>query len=188
MRHGSRAILSCTAQKDSGAFCDKPSLPDAPFPICIKHASLLLRYLNSAMPTGTEDRILLAARDFDFRPEVPRKSATAGTELVYYLRVGDKVKIGYTSDLRQRMNSYPPDSELLAVEPGDLLLERARHAQFARHLRIGREWFEPASEIMAHVAKVREQYELRQYLPPRRSPIEAQDKHGRPVTVANILR
>lgn len=180
MRHGSRAIPSCTAQKDSGAFCDKPSLPEAPFPICVKHASEILRYLNSCMPSSYEDRVILAARDFDFHHAVPRPSATAGTEVVYYLRVSDKVKIGYTSDLRQRMHSYPPDSELLAVEPGDKNLERQRHVEFTAHLKIGREWFHPVPEILAHAASLRQQHPLSNYLPPRRSSAPAVDRFGRP--------
>lgn len=174
----------CTALTHKGKFCDYESLPDAPFPMCIKHAAMMLRYLNSYAPEGLEDRIILAARAFGQRPEVPRRSATAGRGVVYYLRVGANVKIGFTTDLRQRMHGYPPDSELLACEPGDYALEQRRHRQFIHHLRVGKEWFEPSDEVMAHVAEVRKTHALGQFLPPRRSPTPPRDKYGRELGAA----
>jgi hypothetical protein len=173
----------CTALSSSGKFCDRESLPDAPYPICLEHAARLLRYLNSYLPHPDDrvGRILLAARDFDVNHAAPRKSATAGRGVVYYLRVGDKIKIGYTADLRQRMNTYPPDSVLLACEPGDLNLEQRRHTQFVKHRKVAREWFAPAPELMSHIDSVRAEHDLRQFLPPKRSPTRPVDKYGRPI-------
>lgn len=69
---------------------------------------------------------------------------------VYYLRVGDQIKIGFSGDVRRRLRSYPPGSELLALEPGDKKLERRRHNEFAEWLVAGREWFEPSAELLQH--------------------------------------
>lgn len=69
---------------------------------------------------------------------------------VYYVRVGDRVKIGFSVDVKKRMRSYPPRSELLAVEPGDFDLERQRHRQFEGSRTDGREWFSPAQDILDH--------------------------------------
>lgn len=74
--------------------------------------------------------------------------------LVYYIRINGQIKIGFTTDLTQRSRSYPPGSELLAVEPGTKELERERHVQFHRFLARGREWFVDAPEILEHAASL----------------------------------
>src|SRR5690554_2780796 len=42
---------------------------------------------------------------------------------VYYIRVGDTIKIGFSQDVSQRMRTYPPNAELLAAHPGTLETE-----------------------------------------------------------------
>lgn len=54
--------------------------------------------------------------------------------VVYYLRTGPYVKIGFAASLARRMLAYPASSELLAVEPGDRDTERQRLQQFRPHL------------------------------------------------------
>ena len=82
------------------------------------------------------------------------KEQRAGRGLVYYLRIGDLIKIGYTTNLYLRMEKYPPNAELLATEYGDRKLERERHSRFSIHLRRGREWFDPAPELMKWIEGV----------------------------------
>lgn len=67
---------------------------------------------------------------------------------VYYIRIGERIKVGYSVDVKQRMRAYPPGSELLAVEPGDRDLETQRHRQFAGSRTDGREWFRPTADIL----------------------------------------
>ena len=73
---------------------------------------------------------------------------------VYYLRVGSYIKIGWASDLAKRMRSYPPDSILLAVEPGTRKDEQRRHKMFAVHRTHGREWYAMVPSLMHHIAMV----------------------------------
>lgn len=82
--------------------------------------------------------------------EVADLKAELARGWVYYLRVGDQVKIGFSSDVRRRLRSYPPGSELLAVEPGEKKLERRRHNEFAEWLVAGREWFQPSEQLLQH--------------------------------------
>lgn len=71
--------------------------------------------------------------------------------LVYYVAFGDRIKIGTTTDLNQRLQSIPHD-ELLAFERGGRALERKRHRQFAADLVPGqREWFHRSPELVAHI-------------------------------------
>jgi hypothetical protein len=73
---------------------------------------------------------------------------------VYFLRVGERIKIGYSVDVKRRMRAYPPGCELLAVEPGDRELETQRHRQFAGSRTDGREWFRPTPDILDLVGEI----------------------------------
>lgn len=87
--------------------------------------------------------------------EIP---ARRGTNWIYYLRFGDRIKIGTSSSLKARLSTLPYD-EVLALEPGSYDLERSRHDEFAPHLIDGqREWFRDAPELWAHVHGLRERF------------------------------
>jgi len=87
-----------------------------------------------------------------------KEKAPDSEGLVYYIRINGQVKIGYTTNLKQRSRSYPPGSELLAVEPGTPEWERQRHVQFDRFLVRGREWFMESPELQEHMAALVEEY------------------------------
>lgn len=74
-------------------------------------------------------------------------------EMVYYMRFGDRVKIGYTTNLGKRRLAVPND-EVLAIEPGTRTLEAMRHRQFAE-LRITGEWFHYAEPLTEHIEGLR---------------------------------
>jgi T5orf172 domain len=73
-------------------------------------------------------------------------------DVVYYLRFGDRVKIGTTANPRQRLAAIWHD-EVLAFERGDRRVERRRHAQFADD-RLGGEWFQLSPAVREHIAIV----------------------------------
>jgi hypothetical protein len=75
--------------------------------------------------------------------------------VVYYVRFGERVKIGTTTDLEKRLSALPYD-ELLATEPGHYDVERERHQQFRRsRIYANREWFHLTDEVQAHIASLR---------------------------------
>jgi T5orf172 domain. len=74
-------------------------------------------------------------------------------DVVYYLRLGERVKIGTTFTPRQRFAALPHD-EVLAFERGDRLVERARHAEFASDRLGTSEWFALSPAIRAHVERL----------------------------------
>lgn len=88
------------------------------------------------------------------RRQAEAESRALAPGWIYYLRVADRIKVGYSVDVKRRMRSYPPHAELLAVHPGTPTLEREMHAKLAAHLAQGREWFRPTAEVMEHVASV----------------------------------
>ncbi len=74
-------------------------------------------------------------------------------EVVYYMRIGNRVKIGWSTNLPGRLATINPE-ELLAVEPGGLAVERQRHRQFA-HLRTHGEWFQLTEALTEHIGSLR---------------------------------
>jgi len=81
------------------------------------------------------------------------------TALVYYIRFGDRIKIGTTYNLHKRLISIPWD-EVLLTEPGGYRLEADRHKQFEKS-NYRNEWFYATDELMDFIDKRRE--ELREY-------------------------
>lgn len=70
-------------------------------------------------------------------------------DVVYYMRLGNRAKIGTTSNLRQRISVIQPE-DCMAYELGSFELEHRRHRQFA-HLRVSGEWFDIQDELLRHV-------------------------------------
>lgn len=69
-------------------------------------------------------------------------------EVVYYLRWDERIKIGTSSQPRQRLAAIW-HHELLAFERGGRATERERHRQFAE-LREGGEWFRAEASLVEH--------------------------------------
>lgn len=80
--------------------------------------------------------------------------------VVYFIRQGaaGPIKIGFTSDLKARFNSFRCASAeplyLLGTLPGGRLLERALHAGLADSRYRDGEWFRPTSEVLALLAEL----------------------------------
>jgi hypothetical protein len=90
------------------------------------------------------------------RPKAPTTVTPRSEQVghVYYLRVGSYIKIGWTSDITKRMKGYPPDSVLLASEPGTRKDEHRRHRMFGAHRTHGREWYAMTPSLMHHIEQV----------------------------------
>lgn len=75
--------------------------------------------------------------------------AAADRHVVYYMRLGNRAKIGTSRNLKKRIANIQPE-DCMAYEHGDRHVELQRHKQFA-HLRVSGEWFELADELVRHV-------------------------------------
>ncbi len=78
----------------------------------------------------------------------------ARVDVVYYLRAGDRIKIGTSGNPRSRLAALRYD-ELLAFERGGRALEQQRHSEFAQLRFAGSEWFRAERELLEHVEAVR---------------------------------
>lgn len=87
--------------------------------------------------------------------EAPAPRSTVDAK-VYYIAVGDRVKIGASINPASRALalSLRPEN-VAATEQGGFPKERERHEQFA-HLRISGEWFRAEPDLMAHIASLQQ--------------------------------
>lgn len=80
----------------------------------------------------------------------------APTGLVYFVLRGDEVKIGYTTDLNGRIQTFRTATtdpfEVLMTVPGTPALELHFHERFAER-RIVREWFHYHGEVEEFIAR-----------------------------------
>lgn len=98
------------------------------------------------------------AKVVQYEPK-PRRSRwtdlVAGVEgpVVYYMRIGDRVKIGTSVSLEQRLMTINPE-ELMALERGGVSVEQARHREF-KALRTHGEWFRLEGRLVTHIERLR---------------------------------
>ncbi|ROQ37147.1 T5orf172 domain-containing protein [Frondihabitans sp. PhB188] len=162
--------LRCAATTTATAPCPDLAAPGAPVPLCTAHLALTAEWvgrefgapdalpsacpacgarLGLRFPTGW----LCAVCEWRYGDLPDGELPPPRVDVVYYIRFGDRIKIGTTANPRQRMARLWHE-QLLAFEPGDRRVEAARHEQFAA-LRYDRtEWFATGPELERHVAEV----------------------------------
>ena len=150
--------------------CEATAAADAPLPLCETHLAVAADW--GSRTQGVTDVLLSPCLACGSRigmhypsgwtcavcewrhGEVPDpEMAVPRVDVVYYLRHGDRVKIGTTTNPRQRFTAIWHE-EVLAFERGDRRLERHRHQQFAGDRFGGSEWFRLTPAIADHAAAV----------------------------------
>ena len=76
-----------------------------------------------------------------------------GTSVVYYMRIGNRCKIGWSTNIKTRLATLNPE-ELMATEPGGRILELERHIKF-KDLRTHGEWFKLEEPLLQHIEELR---------------------------------
>lgn len=110
--------------------------------------------LRTTSPERIEER-----RRRNAEHKAKRAAALEEQSQVYYVRIGDHIKIGYSINLVQRLSSLRVDRDcVLATEPGGRQREAERHKQFAPE-RVGRkENFNPSRRLLDHIESIRQQH------------------------------
>jgi len=115
---------------------------------------------NAVYQQGVADgraKLLQEQRDERERRKIGRGKKEWMT-VIYFIRSPNAVKIGMAKDPHRRLmvlqTSHPDELELVATREGGRALEAEYHARFAEH-RVRGEWFEPASPILAEIARLK---------------------------------
>lgn len=133
--------------------CGKPIHDHSPVEVCRSCGMKVAREFEHDLYLWRRDQ---QAKRIE-KAETKRGNREGG--LVYYVQIANHIKIGYTTKLRQRLQTLRVDPfALLAIELGSPDLERVRHRDFAA-CRIGRrEDFELTPELQAHITRMRAAY------------------------------
>lgn len=78
--------------------------------------------------------------------------------MIYVIKSGDKLKVGYTQNLEKRLISYRthnPHIELITTMAGERKLEQGMHKHLAKY-RVEGEWFEYNDQVMQYVRTIEE--------------------------------
>jgi hypothetical protein len=120
--------------------CDAPRWFEAPFALCERHYIEVARHYELKF-RNNPDRWKNLALFATNQPPRPHR--------VYFIQFGDRVKIGYTANLRRRMVSLPKDRILKVIE-GNRHTEGLWHEKW-KHLRVTGEWFTLTPELQAAI-------------------------------------
>lgn len=129
-------------------------------PLCDRHAITAYRAVNNLLretPKALTDMLASASPERILgkatpRPDRTRRNVRTTPGRIYFAKAGDLIKIGFTTDIRQRMAAL--GHELIATTTGTMEDERALHHQFGEYWDHG-EYFRPGQRLMDHIATLR---------------------------------
>lgn len=123
--------------------CEKPRVIDSGevYDFCITHLLRIDRKIGLA-PGVLESLAKITTPDTK-RPDVKSPG------VVYFMLIGDEVKIGFTTDLKQRAANLKAD-QVLGYFPGDRNAETTAHQAFAQWRTHG-EYFAATPECLAAI-------------------------------------
>lgn len=143
-------------------YCDKPTSFDmrgASIELCHSHAWEIATRYRHAILAEAQLTAAKSAGAANEREQVAQGNP-GGEPVVYYAAIGDYIKIGYTTRLRNRLTTLRVD-RLLAQEPGGPELERQRHKEFtAERIDLRRENFRASDRLTTHIEALHERHGL----------------------------
>lgn len=127
-------------------YCQMDGLEGAPLGICGSHLRELYVYAQDTVNDGWREAVDAYLSTLVPEPSPRGRREPLGPGVVYFVRIGDVVKIGFTTNSQRRMSNLMPD-EVLHMQPGTMQDEKRLHVAF-RHLRVRGERFRPDPELM----------------------------------------
>lgn len=127
-----------------------------PVPYRFWRENVFLCQDHALLAWATVERMNAAGQIRKNPPEPKQEPKTGYEGSVYYLRIGDRVKIGFTSNIFHRLTSYPPNMEILLIRHGSKDLEHREHIRFSEHRTDGREWFTANERVLQMISEITE--------------------------------
>lgn len=128
--------------------------PSLELPMCFRHSAVVVKMMIPDLVR--EARFVGAVADLneELRKREKREEADAQAKFmarengdIYFVRVGDLVKVGWTRDLWSRLKSYGASAVLLVSYPATRQDETNLHRQLTPARAKGREWYEDGAII-----------------------------------------
>lgn len=141
-----------------GGVAHKPGRrdPKCELPMCPTHSGVMWRqmvtdYLEDPRfieaIADVNERVFAREDAEEAEHKRHRKAMKHGD--IYFIRLNDLIKVGWTRDLWSRVKAYGASAQLLVAYPGTRDDETTLHRQLRPALAKGREWYEDGS-ILAH--------------------------------------
>lgn len=125
-------------------------------PLCTAHMFEVWRICrDEANRMNNRDKTVVAVHEGELK-KIERPVSTVGW--VYYLRIGEHIKVGYAGRLLQRLRSYPPNAEFIYAHRGTKADEKVAHSMLYLHKAAGREWFTPHADVFEWIDKQKARY------------------------------
>lgn len=129
--------------------CERPPATQLSEPICSHHARKVYAEVADLLASAGIDQHVASARPPRQASAMRNRADQAG--LVYFARVGEHIKIGFTTNLPQRMRQL--GGQVLATMPGTRRDEKRMQMRFADHWVDG-EYYRPAPALLEHIAGI----------------------------------
>lgn len=135
--------------------------PERGLPLCKEHAILVwqevqrFRTLPDVMETAEQLATRHHAEAARFRS---RRVDQPDDGELYFVRINDLVKVGWTATLERRLKEYGAGAELLCHRPGTREDETLLHRKLTAVRAKGREWYHDGPVIQRHVTEVLEEF------------------------------
>lgn len=132
--------------------------PDKSLPLCDHHATVAWRQIQSRkgdpliMRTTAEVDAELRHRQATKEAEAAARRKADRNGHMYFVRINDLIKIGWTRNLGRRLKEYGAGAELLCHYPAHADEETALHRQLRPSLAKGREWYHHDDVVSMHIA------------------------------------
>lgn len=139
--------------------------PRTELPICHRHAAVVWKSLvdfhvgRGAFIEAIADVNDALAERAKAKAEGDKKAFLERTDGdIYFIRLNDMIKVGWTRDLRGRVRAYGASAELLAYYPATRDDETALHRQLRPALAKGREWYHDGPILNRFIADAVEKH------------------------------
>lgn len=133
-------------------------------PLCLEHLAVAVAQsrphesdpLMVGALASVFERRMVARKAQEDAAKAARLARTDGH--IYFIRLNGLIKVGWSRDIHQRINSYGPRVEVLALYPGSRDDETHLHRQLRPARALGREWYEDGDILADFVAVALEQH------------------------------
>lgn len=122
--------------------------------VCSRHGVQIWAHVETVRDkSGFRDEVK-RQRDRMERQAEENARAVAATRAhgwIYFIELDEKIKVGWTSDLEQRMRAYPPHAKFILKYPGSRADERDLHRTLKLSRVAGREWYARTPQVLEYM-------------------------------------
>lgn len=128
-------------------------------PLCHEHGVVAWRQIQQAsgLPVLIETAKQVEKREREYQARLRNGKPESDGEL-YFVRINDLVKVGWTATLSRRLKEYGAGAELLCHYPGTRDDETTLHRRLNAVRAMGREWYHDGPVIQRYVDQALEEH------------------------------